>query len=150
MRDKGRFVLPSQFRKTVKESSANRPILCLDKHNRWPCLIGFGLSREDTFDDLLDREQAEADKKGVEFDREQRETQLSSFREVPFDDSGRFVLPVYLAELARIESQIFFQGAGQVVQLWSPDELAKMGDEWENQKAACRQLASEALAKAAK
>ena len=150
LRDKGRFVLPAQFRKTVKESSANRPVLCIAKHNRWPCLIGFGKSLEDSFDDILDREELQAEKRGQEFDRELRETQLSSFKEVPFDDSGRFVLPVYLAGLAGIDDQIYLQGAGDVVQLWAPARLFAMGEGWENQQAACRQLAADALAKGAK
>ncbi|MCX7864303.1 MAG: division/cell wall cluster transcriptional repressor MraZ [Novosphingobium sp.] len=147
LRDKGRFVLPAQFRKTVRESSGNRPILCIDTHPRWPCLIGFGLSRLETFEALLDREERDAERKGLDFDRELRTTQLHSFKQVPFDDSGRFVLPTYLAELRGIEDQIFFQGAGDVIQLWSPAKLAGMGDGWENPKAACRQLAAEALAK---
>ena len=150
LRDKGRFVLPAPFRKTIKESSASRPVICLDKHNRWPCLIAFGLSRADDFDDLLLKEQAEAERHDRAFDWETRETQLNSFREVPFDESGRFVLPTYLAELAEIREQIFFQGAGPVIQLWSPDKLAGMGPDWINQQAACRQLAAEALAKGAK
>lgn len=150
LRDKGRFVLPAPFRRTVKESSANRPIFCISQHNRWPCLIGFGKSLEGSFDDILDREEAQADKRGEDFDRELRETQLSSFKEVPFDDSGRFVLPAYLAGLAEIEDQIFFQGSGDVVQLWSPAQLAAMGQGWENPQAACRQLAADALAKGVK
>jgi len=150
LRDKGRFVLPALFRKTVKESSENRPIFCIDSHHRWPCLIGFGLSRARTFDELLDREEREAERKGIEFDRDLRETQLNSFRQVPFDDSGRFVLPTFLAELGHIDDQIFFQGAGQVVQLWSPARLAEMGTGWENPQAACRQLAAEVLAKGGK
>ena len=150
LRDKGRFVLPALFRKTIKESSANRMVLCIDSHHRWPCLIGFGLSRAETFADLLTREERDAERKGADFDWELRQTQLNSFRQVPFDDSGRFVLPSYLAELAGIEDQIFFQGGGEVVQLWSPARLAAMGQGWENPQAACRYLAAEALAKGGK
>jgi MraZ protein len=150
MRDKGRFVLPAAFRKIVKESSDGRSIICIDTHPRWPCLIGFGLSRTESFGEVLDREERDADKKGIDFDRELRITQLNSFKQVTFDDSGRFVLPTYLSELRGIEDRIFFQGGGDVIQLWSPDRLAGMGEGWENPKAACRQLAAEALAKGGK
>jgi MraZ protein len=150
LRDKGRFVLPAQFRKIVKASSDNRPIFCIDTHHRWPCLIGFGLSRVQTFEGLLEREQRDAERKADEFDWELRVTQLNSFSRVPFDDSGRFVLPAFLAELCHIEDQIFVQGGGAVVQLWSPAKLAEMGAGWENPQAACRQLAAEALAKGGK
>ena len=43
--EKGRFVLPPLFRNAVKESSDGR-VLCLDKHPRFTCLVGFGLSRQ--------------------------------------------------------------------------------------------------------
>jgi MraZ protein len=147
LRDKGRFVLPAMFRKVVKESSENRSIFCIDTHPEWPCLVGFGLSRAKTFDDLLVAEEARAERTGKDFNWELRKTQLNSFRQVPFDDSGRFVMPPHLAELRGIEDQIFFQGGGDVVQMWSPARLAEMGEGWENPQAACRYFVAEALAK---
>jgi MraZ protein len=131
LRDKGRFVLPPQFRKTVRDSSGDRSLLCIDKHDRWTCLIGFGLSRQDGFEAQIDREEDLAAKRGQDFDREMRSVQLHGFAQLPFDDSGRFVLPEYLAELAKVEDQLYFQGAGQFFVIWSPGELAKMGQGWE-------------------
>lgn len=148
LRDKGRFVLPPQFRKTVKDSSDDKSILCLDKHDRWPCLIGFGLSRKDGFEAQLDREEDLAAKRNLDFDRELRGLQLNGFAQLPFDDSGRFVLPEYLAELGGVEDQLYFQGAGQFFVIFSPKQLAEMGQGWEGAQAACRQLAAEAIAKA--
>lgn len=148
LRDKGRFVLPPQFRKTVKESSGDRPVLCLDKHDRWSCLIGFGLSRKDGFEAQLDREEDLAAKRNADFDRELRGVQLNGFAQMPFDESGRFVLPDYLAELAHVQDQLYFQGAGPFFVIFSPAELAKMGAGWEGAQAACRQLAAEAAGKA--
>src|SRR4051812_41147067 len=58
LRDKGRFVLPPQFRKTVRDSSGDKPTLCIDKHDRWTCLIGFGLSRQHGFEAQIEREEA--------------------------------------------------------------------------------------------
>jgi MraZ protein len=148
LRDKGRFVLPPQFRKTVRDSSGDRSLLCIDKHDRWTCLIGFGLSRQDGFETQIDREEDLAAKRGQDFDREMRSVQLHGFAQLPFDDSGRFVLPEYLAELAKVEDQLYFQGAGQFFVIWSPSELAKMGQGWEGAQAACRQLLAEAAGKA--
>lgn len=148
LRDKGRFVLPAQFRKTVKDSSGDKPLLCIDKHDRWPCLIGFGLSRKDGFEALLDREDDLAARRGEDFDRELRGVQLNGFARIPFDDSGRFVLPDYLAELAAVEDQLYFQGAGQFFVIFSPANLTTMGKGWEGAQAACRQLAAEAAGKA--
>ena len=110
--DKGRYVLPPLMRKAVKESSDGR-ILCLSKHDRWNCLTGFGLSRKVELEAQLDREEEMAFKFGRDFDRETRSMQLNSFTELPFDDSGRFVMPEYLRELADIGDGLYFQGAGR-------------------------------------
>lgn len=147
--DKGRFVLPPLFRKAVKESS-NGKVLCLTGHDRWNCLVGFGTSRRFEFETQLDREEEMAFKFGREFDRETRSSQLNGFAEIPFDDSGRFVMPEYLRGLGDIEDGIFFQGGGRFFTLWNPVELARMGDDWATAKAACRALVAEAQAKAKK
>src|SRR5579871_5441144 len=109
-RDKGRFVLPAAFRKIVKESSLGAT-LCLAKHERWPCLVAFGRSFADGFDAILERDAADAARQNKDFDRELRAMQLNNFIEVPFDDSGRFVLPPYLGERVGIGEEIYFQGS---------------------------------------
>jgi MraZ protein len=143
-RDKGRFVLPAPFRKTARESSGNRPTLCLAAHDRWRCLIGFGLSRAETFEEQLEQEAADAARYNREFDRELRAMQLNNYTEVPFDDSGRFVLPQYLADPAGIGDEIYFQGSGANLVIFAPDELYKMGDGFQGFQNACRHMQAEA------
>ncbi len=137
--DKGRYVLPPLFRKAVKESSEGR-VLCLAKHDRWNCLVGFGLSRKEELEAQLDREEDRALRLGQDFDRETRSSQLNGFVELPFDDSGRFVMPDYLRKLANIGEGLFVQGGGRFFTLWNPEELARMGDDWAAAKAACEAL----------
>ena len=141
--EKGRFVLPATFRRLVKDASAGSRILCLAKHERWPCLTGFGMSRLDDLVEQVDKEEAAALVRGAEFDRELRLGQLHSFVDVPFDDSGRFVFPDYLAALAGLEGDAFFNGNGPFFTIWNPAELMKMGQGWEPMQAACRALADE-------
>ncbi|MBY6014912.1 division/cell wall cluster transcriptional repressor MraZ [Qipengyuania gaetbuli] len=144
--DKGRFVLPPVFRKALKESSDGR-VLCLMKHNKWDCLVGFGLSRKEELNDQLDREEEMAVRLGRDFDRDTRASQLFGFIEMPFDDSGRFVMPEHLRALGKIEDGLYFQGGGRFFTLWNPAELAKMDDEWAGAKAACESFLAEAKAK---
>lgn len=144
--DKGRYVLPPLFRKAVKDSSDGR-VLCLMKHDKWDCLVGFGTSRKGELDEQLDREEEKHLRLGKDFDRDTRASQLFGFQEMPFDDSGRFVMPEHLRLLGRIEDGLYFQGAGRFFTLWNPDELAKMGDEWAGAKAACASFLAEARAK---
>jgi len=141
--EKGRYVLPPAFRNAIAPGKT----LCIAKHDRWSCLTGFGLDRTDNFEAQLDREEESALRLGKEFDRELRSTQLWTFSEVPFDSSGRFVMPDHLAELVGIDAGICFLGGGQFLTLWSPKQLYKMGQGWEGQQAVCRKLEAEAKGK---
>jgi MraZ protein len=140
--EKGRFVLPSSFRKTVTQSSDGK-MLCLDKHHRWNCLIGFGLSREGELEAQLEKEEERAIRLNQDFDSDRRRIQLFGFARLPFDDSGRFVMPQHLADLGCLEHGVFFHGAGTFFTLWNPEELYRMGEGWEAAQAACRALAAE-------
>ena len=148
--EKGRFVLPPDFRKPFAESARGRT-LCLAKHDKWPCLTGFLYERTDNFEAQLDREEERAIRFGdAEWDREVRMAQLWGFKQLPFDASGRFVMPELLIELGGIEDAAFFQGAGQFFTLWAPDALHQMGAAWEASQAACRALEAEAGSKGAR
>jgi MraZ protein len=148
--EKSRFVLPPQFRKVVKDSSGGNRTLCLAKHERWNCLAGFGLSRSEDFAAQLDREEMIALQAGRDYDRDLRATQLYGFAEVPFDDSGRFIMPEHLIDLGMVGEGLFFSGAGPFFTIWNPAELARMGAGWEGAQAACTMLAAEAAGKAKK
>jgi MraZ protein len=148
-RDKNRFVLPSIYRSTIRESSG-KDVLCVGKSSEWKCLVGFGLSRMQTFEAQLDAEQARADALGKDFNRTKRGMALYSFVQVPFDGSGRFVLPEAQASLANIEDQLFFQGVGPFITIWNPEELYKLEDDPDMEAVAanCRDMAAKELAKA--
>ena len=145
--EKGRYVLPPAFRKVFADNGDDR-VLCIAKHEKYPCLIAFGLSRSDTFEDMLDKEEDSAIRRGVEYDRDLRSMQLWGFSEIPFDTSGRFILPDHLAELGGLADGIYFQGGGQFLALWDPERLYAMGDGLEGAKATCRTMAADAAAKA--
>ncbi len=142
--EKGRFVLPPDFRKAVRDSGLGERVLCLAKHPRWKCLVGFGLGRVNEFEAELDREERIALERGADFDRDLRSAQLYGFSRVPFDDSGRFVLPERFFKLGGLTGSAFFQGGGKSFTIWNPDELAKMGAGWEDAQEACAELAAQA------
>lgn len=142
--EKGRFVLPPDFRKAVRDSGKGDRVLCLTKHPRWKCLTAFGLGRTLQFEAELDREERIALERGADFDRELRASQLYGFTQIPFDDSGRFVLPERFFKLGAIADAVYFQGGGLQFTVWNPDELAKMGPGWEDAQEACLDLAAKA------
>ena len=140
--EKGRYVLPTEFRKAVIESSGGK-VLCLAKHERWKCLTAFGLSREHELNAQLLHEEERAIRLTRDFDVDLRRIQLFGFKKISFDDSGRFIVPEHLSGIAGLNGDVFFQGAGSFFTLWSPDELYRMGEGWESAQAACRALADE-------
>jgi MraZ protein len=81
-------VLPAAFRKAVTESSGGKGLLS-SPHDKWDCLIGYGLSRRDGL-----RRRSTARKKWPPahrmFDRDMRSFQLYDCAEISFDGSGRF------------------------------------------------------------
>lgn len=134
-------MLPPAFRKAVKESSGGNRTLCLAAHDRFDCLIGFGLSRTEKLGDQLDREEERAIRLGQhDFDREVRAAQLFGFEQLPYDDSGRFVMPEHLKELGKVEDGLYFQAAGDFFFVWAPQQLKLMGPEWKSAQAACEKL----------
>ena len=142
--EKGRFVLPSDFRSEVKSSSDGQRVLCLDKHDRYPCLVGFGLSRSEAFAAQIDREEQNAINRGQDFDRDLRAMQLYGYLKVSFDESGRFILPEHLGTLAGIDGALYFHGGGAFFTLWNPETLLGMGAGWEAAQANCRTLMADA------
>ena len=148
--EKDRFVLPPDFRKALKESGDGDKTLCLQLHPELQCLIGFGLSREGELDAQLDREEESALRLGQSFNRLLRSSQMFGFLKVPFDDSGRFVLPPRFVKGANITDRLYFQGAGAEFLIFNPDELMKLGDDWRHAQLACDDLAEQAAAKVRK
>ena len=145
--DKGRFVLPPDFRKAVKESSGGQRILCLAKHDRWKCLVGFGLSREEELETQINREEELANQAGRDFDRDLRAMSLFGYKKLTFDESGRFIMPDNLRQRAGIEDGLFFHGAGKFFTVWGPEQLDQMPEQWAELQADCEFLVSEAQSK---
>lgn len=145
--DKDRFVLPQPFRKDVHQASEKTNILCLAKHPRWTCLTGFGISRTRGFEMELDREEKRADSRQLDFDRDVRSGQLWTFTKVPFDESGRFQIPEKLLGIAKIRSELYFRGGSPFFTIWDPEELGKMGKDWEADQVACAIMQRDLLAK---
>ena len=141
--DKSRFVLPADFRATVLAASGQSPALCLDKHHKLPCLVGFGLSRAEAFADQIMHEERVALERAAPFDADERAAQLFGFMRTKFDESGRFIMPEHLSEQAGIGDALYFHGGGTNFTIWAPDVLFTMGDGWRSAKATCRALIAE-------
>ncbi|MXO88949.1 division/cell wall cluster transcriptional repressor MraZ [Altererythrobacter aestuarii] len=144
--EKDRFVLPPEMRNPIAEASDER-VLCVGKHDSWPCLVGFGSDRIARFDEILAQQQEEARQNGDKFDRAIRSGRLWSFKRHSFDASGRFVLNPSSVKLGKIEDKLYFHGVGDVITIWNPDILMGLGDDFDFFKIYCEQEMAEAAAK---
>ena len=147
--EKNRFVLPPSFRNKIHDASGER-VLCLVKHEAYRCLVGFGTNYTEELEERFEREEANAFDKGIEFDSIARRMELFAFEEMPFDNSGRFILPEHLVKVAGLSDSFCVVGAGKIFTLWAPEELYKMGDRLAAMQEACRSLEAEARAKGKK
>jgi MraZ protein len=148
--DKGRFVLPPEFRNAIKDSSNGAKTLCLTRHHEWRALVGFGLGRHDELEAELRYEEERAISAGKPFDRDKRRLSLFGYRKVPFDDSGRFIMPEALRKRANIHSGLFFQGMGPFFVIFSPEQLEAEGDEFEDLLMDCEDAMAEAESRSRK
>ena len=152
--DKGRFVLPPDFRNGIKLASGGIKTLCIARHHKWKegweCLIGFGVNYEAELETELAREQDLAAKIGKEIDVDRRRMSLFSFRKVPFDDSGRFIMPEALRKRAGIDSGLYFNGMGTYFTIWAPETLKALGDDFDDIWMDCEDSMEEAQTKSRK
>ena len=152
--DKGRYVLPPDFRNGIKLASGGIKTLCIARHHKWKegwkCLVGFGLNYEAQLEDILKHEEEMAVRAREPFDRDRRRMSLFSYRKVPFDDSGRFIMPEALRARAKIDGGVYFNGMGTFFTLWAPEMLGELGEDFEDILMDCEDAMAEAEAKSRK
>lgn len=126
--DKGRLSVPAFLRKNLLASS-NNSILCLGAHEKWDCLVGFGLSRKVDMLSEIDKEEEVAIARGEPYDRDAAGARkFSSLQDLSFDASGRFVLPPMLQAIGGLENTVLFHGIGNLFCLWDPQTLLDTAD----------------------
>jgi MraZ protein len=117
---KGRATIPAELRDSVQESSEGN-LVCLARHAKLPCLIGFGRTERQKLRADVEAQWQGAIARGDEFDRELAGITASSIFETAFEPSGRFVLQPMLKHFGKIEERAFFFGATSHFMLWNPD-----------------------------
>ncbi len=118
--EKGRATIPAEIRDSIQESSAGN-IVCLSRHTRLPCLVGFGRAERLQLRSDVEQQWQSAISRGDDFDREIAGVGASSIFETNFEASGRFVLQPMLRHFGKISERAFFFGATTHFMLWDPD-----------------------------
>jgi MraZ protein len=118
---KGRLSVPAFVRSVIERGSDSRAIV-VGAHEVAPCLTAYGRNyARNLFADLERRRLAEEDRGGTLDEHYARARRLFGMTEdVPYDTSGRIVLPPMMRRKGRIEDLALFVGIGGIVEIWNP------------------------------
>lgn len=121
---KGRVGIPGPLRATIERNSAGQKLLLLGINEADGCLTGADTNQSDAAFDRMQREEERA----LEHDRAPRlpASPLITFgitEEIPFDASGRFILPAFFRDEAKLTDLAFFIGKGDHFEIWDPRRI---------------------------
>lgn len=144
--DKGRVAIPAALRSTLE---ANTPQLeggkdvrqvVISIHEEGACLVAFDVGFANAqIDELKQRERERVAGTGAR-DWQLLRQGIGPSETLPFDASGRFILPGFPRDEAGIGEVAFFIGVGDTIEIWDPRRLDKHPTAPEQTKAACRYL----------
>jgi MraZ protein len=125
---KGRLSVPAFVRSVIERRSDGRFIV-IGAHDVSPCLTAYGRQyARNIYTELERRRLAEEAKGGAIDDHYERARRLFGMTEdVPYDPSGRIVLPQMMRRKGRIEDLALFVGIGGVVEIWNPRVALETG-----------------------
>lgn len=120
---KGRVGIPAPLRATIERNAGDR-VLLLGVNETDGCLTGSDTNQSQIDYARIEREQERA----LEHDRAPRlgASPLVTFgitEELPFDASGRFILPTFFRDEAGLAEWAFFIGKGDHFEIWNPQRL---------------------------
>ena len=118
---KGRVSIPS-FLRTVIERRGDARTVVLAKHENFPCLSAYDPAyaalKHAKLERLLEKEETSPD---AQLEYQQRNLMaFAATEEVPYDSSGRIVLPTMMRRKGGIEDLALFIGVGETFQVWNP------------------------------
>lgn len=125
---KGRLSVPAFVRNVIERRSDARFIV-IGAHDVSPCLTAYGRSYASNLYEEMERRRLAEEEKGASiddhYDRARRLFGMTE--EVPYDPSGRIVLPPMMRRKGKIEDLALFVGIGGVVEIWNPRTALEVG-----------------------
>lgn len=136
--DKGRVSIPASLRQTL---SANYPkangkdggTVIVGPHQKHRCLVAYDPGYLDILAAQL--EAREAQHTAADGERDYNIKRRAAMGEaVPFDGSGRFIMPAFPRHYARIKGHALFFGVLDQIEIWDPKTLLETPDIADNLK----------------
>jgi MraZ protein len=126
---KGRLSVPAFVRTTIERGSEARAIV-IGAHDVSPCLVAYGRNLTRNLYAEIERRRLAQEEKGgtleAHYARARRTFGLTE--EVPYDTSGRIILPPMMRRKGGIEDLALFVGIGDRVEIWNPRAALAEGD----------------------
>ena len=125
---KGRVSVPA-FLRTVIERRGDARTIVLAKHSQFACLDAYDPAyaalKHAKLERLLEKQEYNADAQLI---YQQRNLMaFAATEEVPYDRSGRVLLPPMMRRKGGIADLALFLGTGETFQIWNPQTL--LGDD---------------------
>jgi MraZ protein len=120
---KGRVVIPAGIRQVI-EQNGNGRLLVIGKHNVDPCLIAYDSGWAAHLHALrARRDDLQFEKSGTDPSSNPNRRAFGMTEPVPFDPSGRFILPGFYRNKGQLDDLAFFLGTGDMFEIWNPRVL---------------------------
>ena len=118
---KGRVSVPAFLRSVIERRGDARTIV-LAKHESFPCLSAYDPAyaalKHAKLERLFEKQEGDPDS-ALEY-QQRNLMAFAATEEVPYDSSGRVVLPPMMRRNGGIEDLALFLGAGETFQIWNP------------------------------
>ncbi len=123
---KGRVSVPAFLRAVIERRGDARTIV-LAKHESFPALSAYDPAyaalKHGKLERLFEKQESDPD---AALDYQQRNLMaFAATEEVPYDSSGRVLLPPMMRRKGEIEDLALFLGAGETFQIWNPKLFLK-------------------------
>lgn len=120
---KGRVAIPAMLRAAVEANGKGRNLV-VARHESDPCLIGYDRGWSALLHARLNLREDRAEDAGRDYSRHNPNRRAFGLVEdVPFDASGRFILPPMLRARAELDDLALFIGTGDTFEIWNPRTL---------------------------
>ncbi|MFL6861866.1 MAG: division/cell wall cluster transcriptional repressor MraZ [Allosphingosinicella sp.] len=121
--------MPAFVRTTIERGSEAR-LIVVGAHDVSPCLVAYGRNLTRNLYAEIERRRLVQEEKGgtleEHYARARRTFGLTE--EVPYDTSGRIVLPPMMRRKGGIDDLALFVGIGDRVEIWNPRTALAHGD----------------------
>jgi MraZ protein len=133
---KGRLSVPAFIRQKVERRSDEK-LLVLSLHPEFPCLVGYDANYSAVMQDKAEKKLG--DNPDAEAELDLQASMFAGTVDVPYDPSGRIIMPPRLKRRADIADLAMFVGMGGEFQIWNPQAALK------SKSPALRELAADLL-----